>query len=482
MSKWVSSIPDYKQQAKEKLKSLIENFYPDESESLEPGSLGAGISAKQDTRDDRLTALISAAAEPLPDFNSSDFGKFFDRFGNRRVVLLGEASHGTSDFYRARAEITKRLIQEHGFNIVAAEADWPDMSAVDRYIRHHSARVGAEPPFQRFPTWMWRNTDFADLVTWMREYNINHVPEKRVGIYGLDMYSMRESMAIVLEYLDNVDPQAAAEARERYACLMPFVREPSSYGIAVLSGGHKKCEKEVIRQCKELLKKRLEYSALDGYSFFDANMNAKLVESAEKYYRTMYYGGGKSWNLRDTHMFDTLEGILEAMGPESKAIVWAHNSHIGDARYTDMGIRRQQVNIGQFVKERFGDQAALIGFGTHTGTVAAASNWGGPMQVKKVVPSREDSYEWLCHNTQKSRFLLDLTKDKSLNKHLSDPRMERFIGVVYKPETELMSHYSHASLPQQFDAYVWFDETKAVTPLAPSMIKSGEPETYPFGL
>jgi erythromycin esterase-like protein len=193
------------------------------------------------------------------------------------------------------------LIQEHGFNIVAAEADWPDMSAVDRYIRHHSARVGAEPPFQRFPTWMWRNTDFADLVTWMREYNINHVPEKRVGIYGLDMYSMRESIAIVLEYLDNVDPQAAAEARERYACLMPFVRgtflmdkdvpltnlflEPSSYGIAVLSGGHKKCEKEVIRQCKELLKKRLEYSALDGYSFFDANMNAKLVESAEKYYR-----------------------------------------------------------------------------------------------------------------------------------------------------------------------------------------------------
>ena len=429
-----------------------------------------------------LPQMIAEAAEALPDFDNPAFGELFDRFAGKRVVLLGEASHGTSEFYRARAAITRRLIERHGFSIVAVEADWPDAAAVDRFVRRRPARNAAEKAFERFPTWMWRNEEVDAVVQWMRTHNERIEAAQRAGFYGLDIYNMRGSIAAVLAYLDQVDPEAAAVARERYGCLTPWQKEPSTYGRAVLTAGYRKCEEAVIEQCRELLEKEIEYVGQDDDSFLDATQNARLIASAERYYRIMYYGGAESWNLRDTHMFETLGHVLDARGPQSKAVVWAHNSHIGDARFTEMGVVREELNIGQLCRERFGAEAALIGFGTHSGMVAAASDWGGAMEIKRVRPSHRDSYERLCHDAGMPQFLLDLRKDEALRRRLLEPRLERFIGVIYRPETELMSHYAEASLPQQFDAFVWFDETSAVAPLTLEPPKPGLPDTYPFGL
>jgi protein-L-isoaspartate(D-aspartate) O-methyltransferase len=434
----------------------------------------------------RSTAeLVASAAEPLPDLDDPAFGRLFDRFADRRVVLLGESSHGTSEFYRARDAITRRLVQAHGFNIIAVEADWPDATAIDRYVRRRRFQVGASPPFQRFPTWMWRNIEVEAFVAWLRAQNAQRPGmDARAGFYGLDIYNLSASVEAVLEYLDEVDPEAAAVARERYGCLTPWQQDPATYGRAALTAGFRKCEQKVVDQLRDLLQHRLEYVAHDGESFLDAAQNARLVASAERYYRTMYYGGAKSWNLRDTHMFETLGHLLEARGPQSKAVVWAHNSHIGDARYTDMGAARDQLNIGQLCREHYGEQAALIGFGTHAGTVAAASDWDGDMEVKRVRPSLADSYERLCHDAGVERFLLDLRagKNEVVRRALMKSRLQRFIGVIYRPGSELMSHYSQTVLPRQYDAFVWFDETSAVTPLGEQHAKPGAPDTYPFGL
>jgi protein-L-isoaspartate(D-aspartate) O-methyltransferase len=437
------------------------------------------------SRGQSLPQMIAEAAEPLPDPDDRSFGRLFERFADRRVVLLGEASHGTAEFYRARAAITRHLIERHGFTIVAVEADWPDAAAVDRYVRHRPARAPAEPPFQRFPTWMWRNTEVAALVEWLRQHNGELADRTRqAGFYGLDIYNMSGSIAAVLAYLDRIDPEAAAVARQRYGCLTPWQKEPATYGRAVLTAGYKTCEEAVIEQCRALLRRELDYAKEDGDSFLDAAQNARLVASAERYYRIMYYGGPEAWNLRDSHMFETLEHLLAARGPQSKAIVWAHNSHIGDARFTEMGVVRDELNIGQLCRQRFGETAALIGFGTHGGTVAAATNWDGEMEVKRVRPSHAESYERLCHDSGVERFLLDLREGRhpALRHRLLQPRLERFIGVIYRPDTELMSPYSEASLPQQFDAFVWFDETAAVTPLGPQHAKPGLPDTHPFGV
>ena len=451
----------------------------------EDGRRAASNHVPGSARKRSVPQLIADAAEALPDFTDPAFGRLFDRFADRRVVLLGEASHGTSEFYRARTAITRRLVEQHGFSIVAVEADWPDAAAVDRYVRHRPASEAAEPAFQRFPTWMWRNTDVVELVEVLRTHNEDKAKlEQRAGFYGLDLYNMSGSISAVLEYLDEMDPAAAAVARERYGCLTPWQRDPATYGRAVLSAGYRKCEQAVVAQCRDLLEKRLQYAGQDGVRFLDAAQNARLIAAAERYYRIMYYGGAESWNLRDTHMFETLEHLLEAHGARSKAVVWAHNSHIGDARFTEMGAVRGELNIGQLCRERFGDQAASIGLGTHSGTVTAASEWDGEAETKRVRPSHRDSYERMCHDADVSKFLLDLRRGEhqALRQALMRPRLERFIGVIYRPETELQSHYGEASLPQQFDAFVWFDETTAVTPLAPEHIKPGVPDTYPFGL
>lgn len=445
----------------------------------------AGAAHVSETRALALTptACLVAAAEPLPDVDDAAFAAAFDRYADSRVVLLGEASHGTSEFYRARAAITRRLVEKHGFNVIAVEADWPDAAAIDRHVRLGAHRKMATPPFSRFPTWMWRNTDVEAFVRWLREHNAIRPVPQRVAFYGLDLYNMRASMAAVLEYLDKVDSRAAAEARERYACLAPWSSQPAAYGRASLSEGYAICERPVLSILGDLARKAVEYAAHDGEGFFDATENARLVADAERYYRVMYYGAHESWNLRDQHMFDTLERILAARGPASKAVVWAHNSHISDARYTEMGAARGELNIGQLCRQRFGGGAALIGLGTHCGTVMAASDWDERAEVKTVRPSRANSYESLCHDTGIGRFLVDLRpgRNETLRDALREPRLERYIGVIYRPETERMSHYSQASLPEQYDGFVWFDETRAVTPLT-TQIQAGEDETYPFGL
>ncbi|TPN29610.1 protein-L-isoaspartate(D-aspartate) O-methyltransferase [Mesorhizobium sp. B2-3-3] len=428
-----------------------------------------------------LPRQIARAAEDLPPIDDPAFGAMFDRFGSRRVVLLGEASHGTSEFYRARAAVTQRLLQRHGFTIVAVEADWPDAAQINRYVRAEERQSDAQPPFQRFPTWMWRNTEVAAFIGWLREHN-RDVPDhaRKAGFYGLDLYNMSGSIATVLAYLEKVDPEAAAVARERYGCLMPWQNEPTTYGRAALRPGYRTCEEAVVRQCMDLFERSMAEG--DG-DLLDAKQSARLVASAERYYRVMYYGGAETWNLRDRHMFETLDQLLEAQGPDSKAVVWAHNSHIGDARHTDMGTVRDELNIGQLCRERFGARTALIGFGTDTGTVACASDWDGEMEVKDVNPSLPHSFERLCHDSGKPSFLLDFGRHGQLGADLAAPRPERYIGVIYRPETERLSHYMDSSVSLQFDAFVWFDRTSAVTPLDMSADSTGKvPDTFPFGI
>ncbi|OJJ47618.1 hypothetical protein ASPZODRAFT_15072 [Penicilliopsis zonata CBS 506.65] len=446
-----------------------------------------------------LQQLLTAAAQPLPPIASADFAAQFDRFGDYQVVLLGDGSHGTSEFYAARAEITKRLIEQHGFTMVAVEADWPDAEAIDRYVRHRpgpkahiGGKAGRFEPFKRFPTWMWRNREMQELAEWMREYNARQPAEKRAGFYGLDLYSMGASIRAVIDYLDRVDPEAGKLARRRYGCLEPWVEDPASYGLASLRG-MENCETRVLHMLQDLLAKRMEYprhDAHDGEEFHSGEQNAHVVRDAEQYYKAMYYSSASSWTLRDTHMFETLRRIFQHKPAGSKAVVWAHNSHCGDARATSMGTRRNEVNIGQLCREGFGrDNVAIIGCGTHTGTVAAAHEWDEDMQVMSVNPSRSDSWEILAHNTGIPRFLLDLRKDRldpTLRSALAAEknRLERFIGVIYRPDSERVSHYSQAFLHNQFDAYVWFDRTEAVKPL--EVIQPATPlgagETYPFGL
>lgn len=442
-----------------------------------------------DTELESLPRLIADAAEPLPGIDDERFGAMFDRFGEARVVCLGEASHGTSEFYRARAAISRRLIERHGFTIVAVEADWPDAATVDRYVRHRPARDLEFHAFERFPVWMWRNTDVDAFIRWMRGHNEDRADDKMAGFYGLDLYNLSASMQAVIEFLDKEDPELARLAHNRYGCLEPWADNPQVYGRHSLVEGYARCEVGVIQMLKDLLQKQVDCFGPECDEWLDAAANARLVKDAEAYYRVMYHGSAESWNLRDSHMFATLNMILDAKGPNSKAIVWAHNSHVGNAAYTDMGVHRGELNIGQLVKEKWDARARLIGFGTHSGTVAAADDWDEPMKIKRVQPSLPESHERMAHDSGLARFLLDLREGeigRDLKEALREPRLERFIGVIYRPETERWSHYSEAILPKQFDGWVWFDETSAVTPL-PGEQRPGEEapaveETYPFGL
>lgn len=430
---------------------------------------------------DPVSRMIAAAAEPLPPTEDPAFADAFDRYADARVVLLGEASHGTSEFYRARAAITRRLIERHGFNIVAVEADWPDAAALNRRVRGLPEREEDAHVFERFPHWMWRNREVEALLDWMTGWNRGKIDGEQAGFYGFDLYNLGGSMRAVIDYLDEVDPDAAEHARERYACLLPWSRDPARYGQLAIREGYAACEVGVVAMLRDMLAKRI---GGDPDALLDAQANARLVANAEAYYRTMYLGAAESWNLRDSHMFETLCAILEARGPSSKAVVWAHNSHIGDARFTDMGWLRGEHNIGQLVRQRFSEEAALVGFGTHAGTVAAADDWDGPMRIKTVKPSMAGSVERLCHDAGLPRFLLDLRgADEGLQSALSEPRLERYIGVIYRPDRERWSHYAESSLSRQYDGWVWLDETRAVSALrGPSVRAAGEDETYPFGL
>ena len=439
-------------------------------------------SAKRVSRPEAPIAhLIREACQPIADIGDVELGPLLEQIGDARVVLLGEATHGTSEFYRTRARITTELVMRRGFNIVAIEGDWPDAARVDHHVRGLDFPVREGPSFTRFPTWMWRNREVVELVAWLKSHNeLVKDPQRRVGFHGLDLYSLYKSLDAVLQYLNDIDPKAAKIAGERYACLSPWERDPALYGRAAISRGYAECERPVVAVLRDLLERRLEYARADGDRFFDATSNAHLVAAAEEYYRVMYYGGAESWNLRDQHMFDTLERLLAFRGPDAKAVVWAHNSHVGDARATEMGAARGEHNIGQLCRQTLDDAAFSLGFGTHTGTVAAATDWDGPMQIKKVRPSHPSSYERLCHDAGVPAFLLALrypARD-AVREELASPRLERAIGVVYRPETELQSHYFQAALPWQFDAYVWFDETCAVDALDPAAAHAEIPHVY----
>jgi erythromycin esterase-like protein len=425
---------------------------------------------------------VRGHCETLPPIRDADaFGAVFDRFADAKVVLLGEASHGTSEFYRARAAITRRLIERHGFTIVAVEADWPDAARIDAYVRHHAPFPGKERAFARFPTWMWRNVEVRDFVQWLRAENEHRPPERRAEFRGLDVYSLNASIDAVLHYLDKVDPEAANEARGRYGCLSPWQSDPARYGRAVATGHKRPCDEALLDQLRDLLGHRLDYVDGSAEAYFDAVQNARIARAAEHYYRIMYEGSTASWNLRDRHMFDTLQHVLDRRGEGAKAVVWAHNSHIGNAAATAMGWQGE-FNIGELARTAWRDDAVLIGFSADRGTVAAASDWDEPMEVKQVRPSRPDSHERVFLETGVPCSLTDIRGgDRELREVLSEPRLERAIGVVYRPETERYSHYFEAVLAEQFDGFVWFEETSAVTPL-PAGHAAGVPETYPFGV
>ncbi len=434
-------------------------------------------------RPETLAKLVRESAEPIGDIDGGSVDAILERIGDAKVVLLGEATHGTSEFYRMRARLTRELICRRGFTVVAVEADWPDAAQVDHYVRHLRRPVAPETAFTRFPTWMWRNREIAELVEWMRLHNAEvQAPEERAGFYGLDLYSLYASLAAVLRYLDDVDPDAARVARVRYGCLTPWQNDPTAYGRAVVTRGYRACEAQVVANLRALLDKRLDYQHRDGERFVDALQNARVVTSAERYYRAMYYGSRESWNLRDQHMFETLRLLLAFRGAETKAVVWEHNSHVGNAVATEMGVRGE-LNVGQLAREAYGAAAYVIGFGTDHGTVAAATDWDGPMEVKRVRPAHPESYERVCHDAELAAFALALRAPRrdTVREELLTPRLERAIGVIYRPETELASHYFQAVLPEQFDEYVWFDETRAVTPLG-QVETRGMPDTYPFGL
>lgn len=450
---------------------MVMGYHP--SGSAGPGD-GPGLGPE-------LSTAIAGLAEPFDSVAGMPLDNLLARIGDARVVLLGEASHGTSEFYLARERITRALIEKKRFSFVAIEGDWPDAARVDHYVRHADYPPSEWTAFSRFPAWMWRNEEVRGFVDWLHDHNRERPATERVAFHGLDLYSLYSSIRAVLEYLEEVDPDLAIHARQRYECLAPFEGEPATYARAALNPHYQTCEQPVLDMLSELLSRHRRYAEHDSDRFLDAVQNARLVADAEEYYRTMYYGSHSAWNLRDTHMFKTLESLLDHYGDNSKAVVWAHNSHVGDSDATDMS-RRGEFDIGRLCRARFGKALYTIGFGTDHGTVAAASNWDAPMEVKQVRPALKGSFERLCHQTGISGFLLPLNQARGRAlEAMSERFLERAIGVIYRPETERQSHYFRACLPEQFDEYIWLDETRAITPFATEVLP-GVPDTYPFGV
>jgi erythromycin esterase-like protein/predicted phosphoribosyltransferase len=441
-----------------------------------------------------VPALRSALA-PL-DEDAPNRQALCDLVGDAHFVLLGEASHGTHEFYDMRARMTRWLVEDKGFCAVAVEADWPDAYRANRYVRGRSDDATADEAlrgFERFPTWMWRNTVVLDFVGWLRDHNDRVGTDERTkaGFYGLDLYSLYRSVQEVITYLERVDPLAAARARERYSCFDHYHDEAQDYGFAAAFGAGESCEQEVIDQLVDLHTHAPEYARGGGLiaedELFYAEENARTVKNAEEYYRTMFGGRASSWNLRDQHMVDTLDALVGHLsrqrGELAKVVVWAHNSHLGDARATEVATQGQ-LNVGQLVRERHAGDCRLIGFTTFTGTVTAADDWGGPAERKRVRPALRDSYERLFHEVDEKAFSLTLAKASQAARSLRRPRLERAIGVIYRPRTERQSHYFRARLPDQFDAVIHIDETRAVEPLErTARWDEGEvPETFPYAV
>jgi erythromycin esterase-like protein len=438
--------------------------------------------------------VVRDEAYPLRAGEVSDYDPLMEFIGEARFVLLGEASHGTHEFYRERAEITKRLILEKAFTAVAVEADFPDAYRVNRYVRGAGSDADASEAlggFRRFPQWMWRNADVLDFVGWLRTYNDALPPDsEKIGFYGLDLYSLHTSIGAVLLYLDKVDPDAASRARERYSCFDHFGEDTQAYGYAAAFGLTESCEKDVVGQLVELHRRASELAALDGQvardDYFFAEQNARLVKNAEQYYRMMYRSDVSSWNLRDRHMMETLaalDGHISESGRPAKVVVWEHNSHLGDARWTEMG-ERGEWNVGQLTRQKYGREAMLIGFTTDHGTVTAATHWDGEAERKRVRPALPRSIERHFHQSGMERFLVLMKKNSMIRNILREPLLERAIGVIYRPETERQSHYFFARVGEQFDALIHVDETRAVEPLERTAEWAvGEvEETFPSGL
>lgn len=445
------------------------------------------------TKTTQLADTLRQFASPLTG-KATDYNPLMKAIGDARLVLIGEASHGTHEFYRERAEITKRLIKEKGFTAIAVETDWPDAYRVNRYVRGAGEDVNsidALADFQRFPTWMWRNTDVLDFIDWLRSYNDSLTKNAaKVGFYGLDLYSLYHSIEEVLSYLDRIDPEAAKRARYRYSCFDRFDEDTRNYGYATSFGLNKPCEEEVVSQLVELQRRATEYTRRNGCvpedEFFYAEQNARLVKNAEAYYRTMFGGRISSWNLRIRHMVETLDRLVthfQQQGQHPKIMVWEHNSHLGDARATDMGAAGE-LNVGQLVRQRYDRICFLIGLTTYQGTVTAASDWGASAERKRVRPALPESCEALFHNTGLPNFMLNLRQENIAVQQLRQSRLERAIGVIYRPQTERASHYFQARLPEQFDAVLHFDQTRAIEPLErTSQWETGEaPETFPTGM
>lgn len=441
------------------------------------------------TERETLSAVRHAAS--WFDGTGATLGPLLELAAAADVVLIGEASHGTHEFYRVRADLTCALVQHHGFRIVAVEADWPDAYRANRWVRlgsHDTDAAEALRDFVRFPRWMWRNDAVVDFLEWLRAFNAGLAREQRAGFYGLDLYSLHSSMEAVLQYLSRVDPEGARRARERYGCFEEFGDNAQEYGYAATLGISRSCEDDAIGQLVELRRRAFDYAGRDRRvaqeEYFSAEQNARLVRNAEQYYRSMFGSRAESWNLRDTHMVETLDALIDwsrTRGESPKAIVWAHNSHLGDARATQMS-SFGELNAGQLVRERHGDAAFLVGFTTHDGTVTAARDWDDPAGRRQVRPSLSGSYERLFHETGLERFFLDLRAGEA-REALLPTRLERAIGVIYKPETERASHYFRAKLPEQFDAVIHLDRTNALTPLEPWAESEADlPETWPTGV
>jgi erythromycin esterase-like protein len=434
-------------------------------------------------------AAIARAARRIT--GPADYEPLLERAAKARVVLIGEASHGTQEFYEVRAELTRRLVEEKGFRLVVLEADWPDALRAHRWAKGQSIEAdanGALADFQRFPRWMWRNTVMVEFLDWLRKWNRTH-KGSTCGLFGMDLYSMHASMALVLDYLDTIDPYAAKRARERYSCFEAFGEDPQQYGLATALGRAESCEAAVVAQMVEL---RRHYGRLveahDPQSedeYFYAEQNARLVKNAEAYYRSMFRGRDQSWNLRDAHMTETLVALLDHYGHEqnAKAVVWAHNSHLGDARATDMAARGEW-NVGQLARELYGERVYSIGFSTHSGTVTAAHDWGDPAQRRRVRPGLPGSCEALFHATGIPAFWLDLREDNEATHLLHAPRLQRAIGVIYRPQTERRSHYFSVRLTEQFDAIVHLETSSALEPLErdSGWVVGELPDTFPEGL